>query len=176
MPNTKKVAAVERIQKTLNENSNVAIIGFDKTKHTALEALRKSLRKTNATMTVSKSSLVEKAFEKGDSKFASFHKSAFPLKNNSAMVFFGGDWSASLKAIFDFAKKEVGVVFKAGFLDSVSYDKPTLEKLAQLPSKVELLGKVIGSLKSPIYRIDTAIKFPMTYLVNTLKARAQQAS
>lgn len=175
MPNTKKIDAVKRLQKTIEDNKNVALIGIDKTKHTSLESLRRTLRKSDATITVAKTSLLEKAFEKV-SDFADFQKTAFPIKNNTALVSLKGDWSASLKAIYEFAKKETTVIFKFGFLDATTYDKGALEKLAQLPSKTELLGKLIGSLKSPIYRVDTAIKFPMTYFVQVLKAKAEKGA
>ncbi len=175
MPNTKKVAAVEKLQKTIEENQNVALIGIDKTKHGSLENLRKILRKSNADVTVSKNSLLDKSFEKV-SVFSDFHKKAFPVKNNTALITLKGDWNAGLKAIYDFAKKETSIIFKFGFLDATTYDKSALEKLAQLPSKTELLGKLIGSLKSPIYRVDTAIKFPMTYFVNVLNARTEKGA
>ena len=87
-----------------------------------------------------------------------------------------GDWSASLRALYEFAKKETSVFFKIALLDTVVYEKAALERLAQLPSKVELLGTLIGSLKSPVNRLDYAVKFPMTYFVNVLKARGAQTN
>jgi large subunit ribosomal protein L10 len=170
MPNTKKIAIVEELSNKLSQNSNVALIGFDKTSHTALEALRKSLRKIGARITVIKSSLLEKAVEQTEA-LVDFKSKALPLKNTTAMVQIAGDTAEILKAIFEYSKKETSVFFKSGFLDKVAYDRPGLEKLALLPSRTVLLGKVIGSLKSPVNRVDYAIKFPMTYFVNTLKAR-----
>ena len=64
MPNLKKVETVDRITNKLQENQNITLIGFDKTSHIALEHLRKSLRKTNATLTVVKTSLLQKAIER----------------------------------------------------------------------------------------------------------------
>jgi large subunit ribosomal protein L10 len=175
MPNAKKVATVDQITNKLRENQNVTLIGFEKTSHIALENLRKSLRKTNANLAVVKTSLLEKAIEMVD-ELSEFKSKALPIKNSTAVVNMQGDWSAGLKAIFDFAKKDPSVSFKIAFLDKVIYDKSSLEKLAQLPSKLELLSKVIGSFKSPINRVDRAIKFPMTYFVNVLKARSSQAN
>ncbi len=175
MPNLKKVATVDHITTKLQKNQNVTLIGFDKTSHIALESLRKSLRKSSATLTVVKTSLLQKALEKV-TELADFRAKALPIKESTAVVDMPGDWSASLKAVYDFAKKETSVFLKIGFLDRVVYEKSSLEKLAQLPSKVELLGKVIGSLKSPVNRLDYAVKFPMTYFVNVLKARSAQTS
>lgn len=170
MPNAKKVAVVDQLSQQFAANQNITLIGFDKTKHTALETLRRALRKANASLTVVKTSLLEKAIEH-TGELNALKEKALPLKNSIAIVDMKGDWSAGLKAIYDFAKKETSVAFKVGFLDKIVYDKSTLERLAQLPSKTELLGKIIGSLKSPMYRVDSAIKFPMNYFVNVLKAR-----
>lgn len=171
MPNAKKVAVVDQLTNQLRENQNVTLLGFEKTSHISLETLRKSLRKANARMSVVKTSLLEKAIEKVE-ELSEFKAKALPIRNSTAVVNMEGDWSAGLKAIFDFAKKDPSVTFKIAFLDKVLYEKANLEKLAQLPSKTELLGKIIGSLKSPVSRVDYAIKFPMTYFVNVLKARA----
>ena len=175
MPNAKKVATVDQITNKLRENQNVTLIGFEKTSHIALENLRKSLRKTNATMSVVKTSLLEKAIEMV-SELTDFKGKALPIKHSTAVVHMQSDWSAGLKAIFDFAKKDPSVSFKIAFLDNVIYDRSSLEKLAQLPSKLELLSAVIGSMKSPVTRVDRAIKFPMTYFVNVLKAKANSTN
>ena len=175
MPNAKKVATVDRITNKLEQNQNITLIGFDKTSHIALESLRKSLRKSSATLTVVKTSLLQKAIEKVGA-LADLRAKALPIKESTAVVDMPGDWSATLKAVYEFAKKDASVFFKIGFLDRVVYEKSALEKLAQLPGRTELLAKVIGSIKSPVNRLDYAVKFPMTYLVNVLKARSAQSS
>ncbi len=175
MPNLKKVETVDRITNKLQENQNITLIGFDKTSHIALEHLRKSLRKTNATLTVVKTSLLQKAIERVEA-LTELRAKALPIKESTAIVNMAGDWSASLRALYEFAKKETSVFFKIALLDTVVYEKAALERLAQLPSKVELLGTLIGSLKSPVNRLDYAVKFPMTYFVNVLKARGAQTN
>ncbi|HNQ31117.1 MAG TPA: 50S ribosomal protein L10 [Candidatus Woesebacteria bacterium] len=171
MPNIKKVALVDQLKSTLRDNPNVALVSFEKTTHIALESLRKSLRGVGASLRVVKTSLLQKAVE-GTNELTELKEKAFPVKGSAAIVHMGPDWSAGLKAVFDFAKKDGTLAFRFGMLEKTVYDKLGLERLAQLPSKVELLGKVVGSLKSPVYRVDHAIKFPMTYFVNVLKARS----
>ena len=104
MANAKKVAVVDQLSKHLSENQNLTLIGFDKTSHVALESLRKALHKTNAVMTVVKTSLLEKAIERVEA-FADFKTKALPIKNSTAVVNMKGDWSASVKAIYDFARR-----------------------------------------------------------------------
>lgn len=175
MPNARKVAQVDQLTTSLTQKHDVVLLGFDRTSHIALESLRRSLRQTQATMQVVKTSLMSKALERVEA-LADFTSKALPIRESTAVVHMGTDWSSSLKAIFEFAKKETSVFFKIGFLDKVVYERSSLERLAQLPSKTELLGKVIGSLKSPVNRLDYAVKFPMTYFVNVLKARSAQSN
>lgn len=173
MPSTKKVATVDRLTKQLQENQNIVFLGFEATSHTALESLRRALRAVNASVSVVKTSLIGKAVE-NVADLEPFKQKALPVKNSTAVVSALGDWSAALKAIADFAKKETSVAFKIGFLDKVVYDMASLKALSQLPSRMELLGKIVGSFKSPISRVDYAVKFPMTYFVQVLKAKAAQ--
>lgn len=173
MPNVKKVALVDQIKSNLRENPNVALVSFEKTTHIALESLRKSLRGAHASLRVVKTSLLQKAVEQ-TSELTELKEQAFPVKGSVAIVHMGPDWSSGLKAIFDFAKKDGTLAFRFGMLEKTVYDKIGLERLAQLPSKLELLGKVVGSLKSPIQRVDYALKYPMNYFVHVLKARAKQ--
>lgn len=170
MPNFKKIAVVDQLSKNLRSNPNIALLGFDKTPHITLEKLRKTIAATGTKLAVVKSSLLEKAIEH-TTELETLKEKAFPLKNTTALVHLTGDAAVVLKSILEFTKKEASVFFKVGFLDRVAYDKAGVERLAMLPSRTQLLGKVIGSLKSPVARVDHAIKFPMSYFVNTLKAR-----
>lgn len=173
MPNSKKIAVVDQLSKNLSKNPNIALLGFDKTPHILLEKLRKTLSLTGTRLSVVKSSLLEKAIEH-TKELETLKEKAFPLKNTTALIHLSNDAPGVLKSILEFSKKEASVFFKVGFLDNVAYDKSGVERLAMLPSRVQLLGKVIGSLKSPIGRVDNAIKFPMNYFVNTLKARVNK--
>jgi large subunit ribosomal protein L10 len=175
MPNTKKVAIVNGLKQKIEQSKNIALVSIDATKHTSLEKLRKELKKSNASVHVAKNSLLTKAIE-GVGDLSDFGKTALPIKNNTALVSLGSDWANAIKFIYEFAKKETTIFFKSAFLDNTAYDKSAIETIAKLPTKKELLGKVIGSIKSPVYRLDTAIKYPMTYFVNVLKAQAQKIS
>jgi large subunit ribosomal protein L10 len=174
MPNLKKQALVAKLVDKFQENANIALVNFEKTSHIAMEGLRRELRAVGASMTVVKTSLLEKAIEQSKS-VAALKEKAFPITHATALVDLRGDWSAGLKAVYAFFKKDPSLFFRIGFLDGVVYDRNSLEKLAQLPGKSELVGIVIRSMKNPAARLNTAMTCPTTYLINVLKARSSRS-
>lgn len=177
MANQKKQAIVDRLINKFGETTNFALIKYEKTSHADLESLRNDLKTKNASFTVVKNSMVEKAINKfsADKKsFKQLRDSAFPIKEKSAVLFLKDDVSAGLKALFDFSKKDTSIDFKVGIIDDVVYNGSDLKRIAQLPSREQLIAKITGSMKSPMARTTRAIKFNMQKMVMVLNAKAQQ--
>jgi large subunit ribosomal protein L10 len=91
------------------------------------------------------------------------------LKGNSALLTLPADWAASLSAFYKFAKGEGNITFKVGVIDDKVYDKNELVKLALLPSREELISKIIMSLKSPQTRLVYSMKYNMQKLAYILR-------
>lgn len=179
MASQKKQIILDQIVIFLKKNLNFTIIKFDKTKHTSLETLRKELKKSGSNVKVVKNSIFEKAILKlsGENKdIKEFNSKISDLKDSTAIIGLGSDWSKGLSAFYNFIKKETTLSFKLGILDSQIYTSEVLTKIAQLPPKEELLGKIIGSLKSPISKTVYSLKFNTNKLVYILKERAKQAN
>lgn len=177
MVNQKKVAQVDSFSNLMQKYSNFVVIEYNKTSHIAMEGLRKKLRGANASFKVLKNTLFEKTVEKMARKEGSLTKMTennFPLKGPSAMVGLSEDWSEGLKAYYDHAKKDETLSFKFGFIDQNVYQPNDLEKIAKLPSKPELMAKVIGGLKTPMIKTVFAMKFNMQKLVVIMNAKVQK--
>jgi ribosomal protein L10 len=76
--------------------------------------------------------------------------------------------SEALSSFYKFAQEEKTLFFKFGFLDGVLYSDKELIKISQLPSKSQLLAKIVGALKSPSFRLYYAFKFPAFRLVTVI--------
>ena len=59
---------------------------------------------------------------------------------------------------------------KGGFLDKSALDEKQVVQLASLPSRDELIAKVIGTVKAPLTRLVTSLSSPIRGLVYTLNA------
>jgi len=171
MANPKKIERAKNLAKIITDKKNFSLVKFTHISHQKLEQLRKKLKEKQAKFTVIKNSLFEKAVESLISlndKFFKIKEKFFPLRENSALLTFDGDWSEALSSFYKFAKEEKTLFFKFGFLDGVLYSDDQLIKISQLPSKTHLLAKIAGALKSPSFRLSYALKFSAFRLITVI--------
>jgi len=171
MPNLKKIQKAEQLKKILSEKKNFVVVKFEGTSHKKFEELRKSLKKKIASLTVIKNTIFEKALEaltKTNQSLKSIKEKFFPLKQNSALLTFEGDWIDGLSTFYQFAKEEKTLSFKFGFLDNIAYESQSLLRLATLPSRQELLGRIVASLRSPASRLVYSLKFVEIRLISLI--------
>jgi len=179
MANQTKKTQVDSLVELLNSAPNFALIKYEKTKHKALEELRHSLKEQESQIRVVKNTLLQKALKtQANSKkeIQELVTKIFPLKESTAVLTLGEDYAKGLKAFQTFAKKDTTVSFKIGILDSSMYLGESLQKIALLPSKLELIAKLIGGLKSTSSKLVYALKFNITKLTLVLKERAKQSN
>ena len=177
MINTVKKNQVDLILKTIEENPNILLAKIGKTTHQSLETLRKELRKSDSKIKVIKNTLFEKAVNKVALKnkiFVDFKKQFFPLKETTALVTLGERWYDGLKALYLFSKKDTTLNLKLAMLDKNLYNSEKVLQIAQLPSREELLGKIIGSMKSPMSKFVYALKFNTNKFVYILNAKSRE--
>jgi large subunit ribosomal protein L10 len=179
MKNQKKLSQLSVVTDFIKKSDNFALFKFDKTKHIGLEALRRELRKNGTTFKIVKNTIFTKsinklASEKGKGELRTFQKMAKDVKENTALMSLGNDWSGGLNAFAKVAKTDKSISFKFGFLDKTAYDAASMDKLSKLPSKTELMAKIIGSMKSPITQFVNNIKFPTQKFVMVLNAKVKK--
>lgn len=172
MPSQKKIDIVSSIADKIKSSSHFVLFGFEKTPHNKLEELRRSLADSSVdskiTFQVIKNSLLKVAAKKiGKEAIIKDDVTRGP----SALMSLPADWTAGLNAFYKFAKGTDTLVFKIGVIDETIYEKNELMRLAQLPSRQELVAKIVGSLRSPHTRLAYALKFNMTKLVYILRQK-----
>lgn len=89
-------------------------------------------------------------------------------------IAFSSDEVAPAKVLFDFAKKIAAFEFKAGAVDGKVIDVQGIEALAKLPSKEELIAKMLGSMNSPITGLVNVLNGNIRGLVVALNAIAEK--
>ncbi len=187
MANTQKREYVENLVSLLKENPQFVVVGFDGTKHKKLEEFREKLRElsadasTKSQLMILKNSLFKVALEKfnKNAKLVSADEIAKLAENTSgqsAVLFLSEDWITGLKTLKTFSKEEEGMKFKVGLIDGIVYIQAGLSQLADLPSKEQLIAKIIGSLRTPSTKLVYGLKFNATQLVTVLKNAAEKAN
>jgi len=132
--------------------------------------LRNELRKDGSTTYgVVKNSLFSIAA--GDDlakKFESY------LSGPTAIVFAGEDPVAPAKALKTFGDANKPVEVKAAYIDGQLVDAKGVAQLAALPPKIELLARLVGSLKSPISGLVYVLSGNQSGLVRVLNQVREQ--
>ena len=72
------------------------------------------------------------------------------LEGPSALVVSKDDATAPARIICKFAKTAEALEVKAGVVEGNVYDAAGINELSKVPSREELLSKLLGSLQSPI--------------------------
>lgn len=177
MVNNIKKNQVDSIFQLIEKNPNILLIKIGKTTHQGLETLRKELGKNDSKVKVIKNTLFEKAVNKVALKnkiFKDFKKQFFPLKETTALITLGERWNEGLKTLYQYTKKDATLSLKLALLDKNLYNAEKAVQIAQLPSREELLGKIIGSMKSPMSKFVYALKFNTNKFVYLLNAKSKE--
>jgi len=107
--------------------------------------LRKQLREAGVTYKVYKNTLMKRAFEGTD--FASLDD---VLEGPSAIAVSKDDATAPARILAKFAKTATNLEIKAGVVEGTFYDANGMSAVAAVPSREELLSRLLGSMQSPI--------------------------
>ena len=115
--------------------------------------LRKQLREAGVVYKVYKNTMLRLAFDGTD--FAQLDND---LEGPTAIAFGIEDETAPARIINNFAKEAEALEIKSGVVDGEYYDAAGVKVLATIPSKDELISKLLGSLQSPITNFARVVK------------------
>jgi large subunit ribosomal protein L10 len=135
-----------------------------------LTEFRKELRSTGASFAVVKNTLARRAIA-GCSN-ATLNEDLFlkEFKGPVAVVWAKEDFIGPAKIIAKHAKTLDKLSVKVGFVDGKVVGVQDVEAIATLPSKEELLSKLLGLMNAPATRLLQTMNAPSTQLVRTIEA------
>ena len=160
----KKEEIIENLKEKLSKAKTVVFARYKGLTVADLTVLRNQLKDAEGEGWVVKNRLAKIALGK---------KSDVPdkiLKGQTALFFSYKDELASPKIVYKFSKNKENLVIKGGIFESKFIEANEVLKLAQIPSREELLAKVVGSLNSPISGFVGALRGNLLNLLYTLKA------
>ena len=167
---TQKEETVVKVTGKLNRAKSVVLADYKGMNMSQMSGLRKELRDQGAEFGVIKNSLLDLALKQADLKLASPEAQAGP----TAVLFAYEDEITPIKSLVkSFKASGIGKV-KAGFLGKDFFDAISLDRLATLPSKQELQGKVVGMLNAPLVGIVGVLQANLRNLVYVLDAIADK--
>ena len=116
-------------------------------------ALRKELREAGVHYKVYKNTLMKRAFEGTD--FAQLDKH---LDGPNALAVSKEDAVAPARILAKYAKQFKVMSMVGGVIEGKYFDDKQLQELANVPSREVLLGRLFGSMQSPIANFARVIK------------------
>lgn len=107
--------------------------------------LRKELRENGVSYKVYKNTMMNFAF-----KGTPCESLAPQLEGPNAIAISKTDATAPARILAKFAKEAKALEIKGGIVEGTYYDAAGMDAIAKVPSREELLGKLLGSIQSPI--------------------------
>ncbi len=115
--------------------------------------LRKELRDAGIVYKVYKNTMMNFAFKGTECEALAPY-----LEGPSAVAISTTDATAPARIICKFAKEAKALEVKGGIVEGVAYDAKGITEIAAIPSREELLSKLLGSMQSPITNFARVMK------------------
>jgi len=143
---------LEALKKDFEKTNNIFLTGFEKITVQQDFELRKTVRGAGGNYKVVKNNLAEKAAE--GTPAAGMMKD---LAGMTSMAYTAKDPVALAKALTAYAKANPAFTFKAGLVEGRVIEVRSIQELANMPSKEELIAKVMFLINSSAQRIAVSL-------------------
>lgn len=145
MNREQKAATIEALAAEIEGSDAVFAVDYRGITVAQVGELRSKLREADASFTVVKNSLTERA---ADQVGAESLKAL--LSGPTALTFVRGDAALAAKAVADQARATQLLPFKGGLMDGQVVDADQIRAISRLPSREVLYGQLVGIVASPI--------------------------
>jgi len=170
VPNNKNIEQVAKIKEHLDGCSAMWLVDYRGLTVKQVEDLRHQLREAGAEMKVYKNTLCNIALK--DLGLPSMDEL---LAGPNGFVFASGeDIAPSAKVIKTFAKASKILEIRGGLVGDQVMDAKQVEAIADLPSREELIAKLLGTLNNPATQIVRVLNEPMASFARTVNAIAEK--
>ena len=168
-----KAAVVEEMKEKLQSAQGAVFVGFSGLSVADVTKLRRKFREGGVEYKIVKNTLTRIAADE-----LGFNDLDAVLEGPTAIAYSAEDTVAPAKILKDFIKetKTEALTVKAGIADGQVIDAAAVEALASLPSREELLAKLVGSMQAPISGLVNVLQGNIRNMVYVLDAvRAKKA-
>ena len=156
MTKEEKVLVIQEIKEMLQDAKVVYVANLEGLNAAQTSDFRRQAFKNNITLKVVKNTLLQKAMEQIEGVD---YSEMFPTFKGNTAVLIAETANAPAKLIQDFRKKEAIPALKSAYLQETFYvGDENLSALANIKSREEMIGEIIGLLQSPIRRVLSALE------------------
>jgi large subunit ribosomal protein L10 len=164
-----KAAEVSELTEQIGKASNAFLIDFKGITVPQVTELRKQVRQTNSGYVVVKNTLALIALK--DSPIINMKEQ---FTGPTAIAFNANDAVVLAKALTKFAKDVPAVNFKGALLNGQVVPASEIQNIANLPSREELVAKLLFLMQSPIRGLATVLQANIRNLTVVIDQIAKQ--
>ena len=143
-----KTKQIDSIKAGLSNQKSIVFVDFNKVPSKEMFSLRKTLKENGCNLKIAKKTLVRVAF--GQSNISYWNKIKSSIPGQIALVFGIEDEIAPARIANQFAKTQENLKILGGIFESRFIEREKVLVLANLPSRNELLSRLVGSIYSPV--------------------------
>ena len=169
MNRAEKAAQVEELGKGLAKSGNAILFAFAGLKVPEVTELRRQVRATKSRYLVVKNTLALRAARGTPLEALSSH-----FEGATAVVFNDDSPVALAKVLTAFAKTNPNLVFKAALVEGRAVAAAEIKAIADLPTREELVGRLLFLMQSPLRRLVTVLNGPVRNLAGVVHQIAEQ--
>jgi large subunit ribosomal protein L10 len=166
MARPEKVAVVKNIKENIRKSSSIFLTDYAGLNVEKMSELRRELRKKEVTYLIAKNTLARIAVEEEGLSVISPY-----LRGPVAIAFGMDDPNVPAKIFYENLKKQDKPVVKCFYADGTLYEtEADLKTFAMLPSREELLSRIVAAVQSPLTGLISSIEAPIRELVSVIDA------
>lgn len=162
-----KEVLVNELTDKIKESKSIVFADYSGVKATAINQLKSNLKKEGTNLRVIKKNLIELSL-----KNANIDVDVKSLAGQLAITISNNDEVAPARVLSKFAKDNENLKILGGVLGTKQMSAQEVMALAKLPSKEELIAKLVGTINAPLSGLVNVLSGNTRGLVTALKAIA----
>ena len=169
MMKKQKIELVKGVAGELKDANGIIITGFKGLTFNQMDTIRRSIKGNGNDFRVIKNTLLKKALNSCD-----INKLDEYLVESTAMVLIKDDFAKAAKDVKKYSKDFPNFTVKAGYLESNVLNPSEVARIADLPSREELIAQALRTMNAPVQNfVSVLANIPRAFL-NVLNAIKDQ--
>lgn len=169
MPNAQKLEEVARIKEMFVGNNAYFVTDYQGLNVAEMTTLRKNLREQNIKFIIAKNTLVRVASEQAGVAGIQEH-----LNGPTAIAFTKEDAAVAAKILHDSFKERELPRMKVFVVEEEVFPGDDIQRLADLPTKDELLGMIASAVEAPVKNVAVLVDAFFQGLLGVIEALAEK--
>ncbi len=171
MNKAEKIKVINDLSSSLSESKNLYLTDISGLNASQTSDLRRACYKADIKLSVVKNTMLHRAIETSEKDFGEITS---VLKGNTSIMF-SESGNGPAKIIKEFRKRNDKPILKAAFIEEAIYiGDNQLDILVAIKSREELIGEILGLLKSPIQNLVSALNAGGNNLHGVLKTLSER--